>query len=356
MLLKSITCLPCVASQPDVIDIGDSRIVHLPFDEWLVLEGQSRSAPYNKLERRYNQNPPVFWEKTIDVDSSLVLDRKPENVRFLREYIERELEALVKALHWYTGIAPIHPTRSITYFDPRSKENFAAYPELDAVITSYGVPKCYGESEREYATMNENPTIFLKPTDAASLSAMFSFSLQTQDVWMNEQYDLASQSLNLTSTPGLDWLSQIILLVGAYEALFLPEGNVGQLQKDFEKRLSSMVAGQFEEVIQYSSWLKLAYQLRSDLVHGRPLTKLLKKLQLPPNEYVKVFGRIGVIALCKLIRYRYEHPEGSEGTDSLWAALDSADDPKGFIVLQDLIANTSAAPVSHQWQMEERSC
>ena len=130
MRLKAMTCLPCVAARPEVIDLTDSRIVHLPFAEWLALEGQSRSAQYDKLDRRYSQNPPVFWERTIDVDSNLVVDRKPENVSALSGLIERELEALVKALHWFTGTAPIHPLRSVIYFDSRSDENFAAFPGL----------------------------------------------------------------------------------------------------------------------------------------------------------------------------------------------------------------------------------
>jgi hypothetical protein len=51
MQLNAVTCLPCVAAQPDVIDLGDSRIVHLPFAQWLALEGQTKSARYDRLER-----------------------------------------------------------------------------------------------------------------------------------------------------------------------------------------------------------------------------------------------------------------------------------------------------------------
>lgn len=45
--------------------LADSRVVHLPFDGIVALEGQSRSADYDMLDRRYSQNPPVFWERTM---------------------------------------------------------------------------------------------------------------------------------------------------------------------------------------------------------------------------------------------------------------------------------------------------
>jgi hypothetical protein len=350
MRLKAMTCLPRVAAHPEVIDLGDSRIVRLPFAEWLALEGQSRSAPYDKLDRRYSQNPPAFWEKAIDVDSNLVVDRKPENVRALLRLIERELEALVKSLHWYTGTAPIHPLRSVIYFDSRSDENFAAFPGLEAVIAEGGVQRGYGESEKEYATQNESPIIVVGHADAAPLAAVVAFARQTQDVWMGEQYELASQSLNLCSAPGLDWHSQILLLVGAYESLFLPDRTTG-LQRGFAQRVSCMVANRFEEVSRYATWLKSAYQLRSDLIHGRPLTGFGRKMPLPFAEYVAQLSRVGVVALCRLVHYRHAHPEVQEQSDPLWAVLDSAGSrAEGFAALQALIGTASSGPIRHQWQ------
>jgi hypothetical protein len=280
MQLKTITCLPCVAAQPKVTDLGDSRIIYLPFAEWLALEGQSRSAKFDKLEGKYDLNPPVFWEKTIDVNSSLVVNSKPENIKALSDLIERELESLVKALHWYTGTAPIHPMRSVTYFDPRSEENFAAFPDLETVISEHGVQRRYGESEKEYAIRNENPTIFLRRIDAAPLAEMVAFVRQTQNVWTDEQYELASQSLSLCSAPGLDWPSCILLLVGAYEALFLPDCTTN-LQKSFARRFSVLVAEQVDEVSGLAAWIKLAYRMRSDLIHGRRL----KGIRAPAERY-----------------------------------------------------------------------
>jgi hypothetical protein len=356
MRLKAITCLPCVAAQPDVMDLGDSRIAHLPFAEWLTLEGQSRSAPYDRLSRRYGQNPPVFWEMMIDVNPHLVVNRKPENTIALSGLIERELEALIKALHWYTGTAPIHPMRSVTYFDPRSNENFAAFPELGPVISEHGVQRRYGESEKEYATQNENPTISLRRIDAAPFAGMVAFTRQTQDVWTGEQYELASQSLSLCSAPGLDWPSGILLLVGAYESVLLPDRTT-DLQKSFERRFSAMVAQNFEDLAEYAAWFKLAYQLRSDLIHGRPLKGFLDKMPAPPREYARLLSRGGVLALCKLIGYRHANPEVEVRSDPLWAVLDSADlQTERFAALQARISSASAASVSHQWQVEDAPC
>jgi hypothetical protein len=356
MLLKAITCLPCIAAQPDVMDLGDSRIMHLPFSEWLAIEGQCRSAVYDKLNRRYEQSPPVFWEKTIDVNPSLVVNRKPENVKALSDLIEQELEMLVRALHWYTGTAPIPPMRSVTYFDPRSGENFAAFPDLEGVISEHGVQRRYGESEKEYATQNEDPTISLRQTDAAPLAGMVAFTRRTQDVWIGEQYELASQSLGLCSAPGLDWPSRLLLVVGACESLLLPDRTT-DLQKGFVTRFSAMVAQNFGNVGEYTAWFKLAYQLRSDLIHGRPLKGFLEKMPAPAGEFVQVLSRCGVLALCKLIGYRHAHPEVEVRSDPLWAVLDSAVlQPERFAALQASLAKASAACVSHQWQVGDEPC
>src|SRR5262249_27742446 len=283
------------------------------------------------------QNPPVFWEKTIDVDSNLVVDRRPENIRALTGLIEREIEVLVKALHWYTGTAPIHPLRSVIYFDSRSDENFTAFPGLEAAIVEGGVERRYGESEKEYATQNEDPTIVLRQVDALPLVSMAAFARQTQDVWMSGRYDLAAQSLSLCSAPGLDWHSQILLLVGAYESLILPDCTTG-LRRGFERRFSCISANRFEEVNRYASWVTFAYRLRSDLIHGRPLVDLLKKMPSDPAQYVAGFSRIGVVALCKLINYHHAHLEVPEQSDPLWAVLDLANSSvQGFDALQALI-------------------
>ncbi|MGH8490983.1 MAG: hypothetical protein ACREXS_19485 [Gammaproteobacteria bacterium] len=330
--------------------------MHLPFAEWLALERRSHSALYDKLYSRYSKSPPLFWEKTFTADSGLVLNRTPENARLLMGLVERELETLVKALHWYTGTAPIHPMRSVTYFDPRSEENFGLYSHLDSVISELGVQRGYGESEKEYATQNENPTIFLRQIDAVPLAGMVAFARQTQDVWMGEQYELASQSLSLCSAPGLDWPSRILLLVGAYESLILPDRTT-DLQKGFERRFSCMVAEKFEDVSEYVRWLRSAYQFRSDMIHGRPLSRTLKKIQISPQAYVAIVSQMGVLALCKLIRYRHAHPEVEARSDPLWAVLDSAYlETDGFAALQALISSALAARVSHQWQMEDSPC
>jgi hypothetical protein len=353
MRLKAVTCIPSVKGESDVTNLGNSRIVHLPFEEWLALEGQSQSAPYNKLEWRYNKNPPVFWERMIDADSRLVLNREPENVRTLSSLIKLELEAVVKALHWYTGTAPINPLRSVTYFDPRSDENFAIFPDLQTTISEKGVQRRYGESEKEYATQNESPTILLRQIDDAPLAEMVSFTEQTREVWTREQYELAAQSLSLCSAPGLNWTSRILLLVGAYESLLLPDRTI-DLQKGFETRFSSMAATHFGEVNQHANRAKIAYRLRSDLVHGRSLVKSLEKMSMPPDEFVQTLGQAGVLVLCKLIAYRHMHPEVEDRTDPLWLVLDSADrNAEAFAYLQTAISHSPAVHISHQWQQEE---
>ncbi len=348
MRVRVLACLPRIITEQDVVELGSSRIVHLPFQEWIALEGQSQSAAYNKLEWKYTKRPPAFWETSIEVESALVLNRKPENVQALRESVAPELEATVRAIHWYTGTAPVHPDRSVTYFDPRSEENLGAYPDLGSTIADAGVQRSYGESEKEYATENQNPNIGLMPSDEKPLAAMLAFARHTQSTWMDERYELASQSLGLCSSPGLGWDSQIVLLVGAYEALLLPD-RPKQLQRGFERRFACMAADRLEDAVRYAGWIKPAYRLRSDLIHGRPLAETLKEVRAHPANYVGWLSLAGVMALCRLIRYRHAHPEVQEESDPLWAALDKAAEGAEEFAAMQAWMKPDTEPPQHQW-------
>jgi hypothetical protein len=351
MKITSLTCLPAVAIEQSPIDLGDSRIVHISFEQWLAFEGQSRSAQFDRLQRRYEKDAPAFWEKHLEVDDALIFPRVPEKVSALATLLEPELEAFVKALHWYTGTAPIDPTISVTYFDSTSAENFAAIPELEAINAEGGVQRRYGESEKEYAIQNEHPQIFLRPPDAEALSAMHRFAGETRDVWTQERYDLASQSLDMMSLPGLAWPSKIVLLVGAFEALCLPDLTTN-LQKTFESRVAALVADRFDEIATHAQWLRLAYGLRSDVIHGRQLDRTVQKLPVAPNDYVIGLGRAGVVAMCRLLRYRLVQPEAAPVDDPLWALLDSAaQDGAEFDCLHALMDVSPATPITHQWQV-----
>ncbi|HNQ03555.1 MAG TPA: hypothetical protein PKH69_02980 [Thiobacillaceae bacterium] len=334
------------------MDLGDSRITHLPFADWLALEGQGRSAPYDRLGRRYDRNPPLFWEKTIEVEPALVADRSPESVVRLSGLIEGDLEVLVKALHWYTGTAPVHPLRSAIYFDTRGAENFAAVPGLREDVAQRGVPRRYGESEKEYATQNEDPTIRLCAGDTDALASMLDFCRRTRRIWARGQYEMASRSLELCATPGFGWQSRTLLLVGAYESLLLPDRLTG-LQAAFQRRFSCMVASRYEDIGPYTAFFKTAYRLRSDLIHGRAPAR-------PPSDperYVAVLARAGVLALNRLICHRHAHAGTGQGPDGLWAALDAAHaDPWSFRVLQGLLGHGSLASLRYQWETEALPC
>jgi hypothetical protein len=349
MRLKSLTCLPRIGAESAQIDVGDSHIVRLPFSQWLALEG-GRGAAYDKLDSRFSSNPPLFWETTIAVDSTLVLDRKPEHIKVFGKLIEHDLEALVTAFHWYTGQAPIHPNNSVTYFDPLNEENLQAHPDLAAVVNEYGVQRRYGESGKEYATENRNPGIFIRQVDEAPFAAMFEVARQTQNVWTAELYARAAQALRLCSVPGLDWHTQIVMLVGAYESVLLADVTTN-LAKTFTTRLSRLAADTLEEAAIYAAWIHPAYRLRSTLIHGRPAGELLQKLPSHPRDYVATLSRIGVIALCKVVNYLHWHADAQHGLQLLCLALDAVDShPEQFEALQSLVGRDRSA--LHQWQIE----
>jgi hypothetical protein len=301
MQLRAVACLPRVDAPPEGIDLAGSRITRVTFEEWLTLEGQRRSAVYDKLQSKYTANPPAFWEWTLEIDSRLA-SRDPSNTAELAKLAHPDLDVLVAAIHWYTGVAPIHPRRSVIYFDTDRTED--------------GVPRVYGESEKEYATENRLPTIALRACDAGPLAAMLSFARQTIGTWSEGAYRHALESLSLSSTPGLDWSTRLLLLVGAFEGLLLSDLRKG-LQEAFGTRFALLVTDNPAERQEWTSLSRLGYKLRSDLVHARSLDTTVAELGTPPQEFVARLERAGVVALCRLL---------------------------------------GGAAVLHQWQIEPASC
>ncbi len=286
MRLRVLACQPRVATPPDGLDADLARLVHLPFHDWLALEGERTSAAYDRLERRYTAHPPSFWEWWMDVDPALITGRSPEQTRALGRAASPDLETLVAALHWYTGIAPIDPRRSVTYFD--------APPHGD------GTPRVCGESEKEYATENREPHIVLTGRDARPLAEMAAFAQRTRAVWTSGPYRHALHSLALSSTPGLGWPARVLLLVGAFEALLLSDTKQG-LQKAFAERFAALVARSDNSLPEWTTWMGLAYRLRSDLVHGRPTAATVARLPAAPDAFATQLERAGVVALCRLL-------------------------------------------------------
>jgi hypothetical protein len=281
-----LACVPRVDVPAGGIDLGPVRLIQLPFEEWLALEGQGRSAVYHKLERKYSARPPCFAESWLDVDPALLATRERAHTAALARQAAPGRETLVAALHWYTGIAPIDPRRSVTYFDAGRGED--------------GVARVYGESEKEYATENHDPIIALRDCDAGPLASMLAFAQSTMPAWTADAYQHAMQSLALSSTPGLGWPARLLLLVGAFEALLVSDRKSG-LQQAFAERFAALVAQDPGQLPGWTAWIGHAYRLRSDLVHGRPAAATLAKLAAPPEEYVARLERAGVVALCRLL-------------------------------------------------------
>ena len=323
MRVRVVACAPCLAADGLPIDLGAARLITLDFDAWMDLEGQSRSGAYDKLRRRYEVEPPVFWEGWIEADAALVAPLNGASAGALHPLVAPQIEAFVRALHWYSGTPPKLPRDSVIYFDPRGRENEAAMPGIVATIAERGAPRLYGPSDKEYVRRNDHPTIALGHADLEAFRAMHDFVLATQAVWSDEVYELAAESLTLCAMEGLDWPSQVLLIVGACEALFSPDVTT-ELQKTFERRFSALAARRSDDVADYAAWLRLGYRLRSDLIHGRSQEATLKRLPRPPDEYVAILGRMGVAALCRLIGYRHAAPPAEPASDPLWPRIDGA--------------------------------
>lgn len=285
MQLRVLACLPRVGAPPGGVDLAGSRVTHLTFEEWLELEGQRQSAVYDKLRSKYTANPPAFWEWSLEIDPALA-SRDKANTAALARLAQHDLDVLVAAMHWYTGFAPIHPRRSVVYFDTDRAEE--------------GVPRVYGESDKEYATENRQPAIVLRACDAGPLAAMLAFARETAARWRDGSYQHSVQSLALSSTPGLGWPTRLLLLVGAFEALLLSDLRK-DLQQAFGERFAALVA---DDPVERQAWIaesRLGYKLRSDLVHARSLDATVAELRTPPEEFVARLERAGVVALCCLL-------------------------------------------------------
>jgi hypothetical protein len=282
------------------------------------------------------------------VAAQLLIEPDGERIKALMQSIADDLFRQTLALHWFTGTAPISPSRSVTYFDPRSEENLARFPELVDRIEHDGVPRRYGESEKEYATLNASPSIVLRAGDDAPLRTMLSFVERTESVWRREEYELALASLASGSAPGLGWPMRLVLLVGACESLMLPDRRSG-LQRTFTNRLACMLAREHTDVEPWSRWFQLAYELRSDVVHGRPLESV-ESLSQPPDAYVAEMSRAVVVGLCRLISYRFSNPVKDVESDRLWHFLDGASaTASAFELLQEALGTTRNGADAHQF-------
>jgi hypothetical protein len=335
--VKSYTCLPRVAIEADG-DLGAVQLVSLAFEQWAALEGQSTSAAYDKLHSKYRRNPPVFCRKDLQVPARVVVEPSEEHSKELKTILAGEIARINLALHWYSGVAPVDPRHSVTYFDPRSDENERRFAGLAAHIADEGVPRIYGESEKEYATENPAPTVMIRAADVAPLAAMLAFVERTEPVWAARDFAIALESLASLAVEGMGWPVRIVLLVGACEGLLIPDRRSG-LERAFTTRLASLPARDHADVDRWMTWLQPAYAVRSDVVHGRELAAIGDGGS--PEQYVLALQRAVIVAACRLVAYRAERGEGDAASDPLWALLDDA--PSSPTAFDKLVAHLGDA-------------
>ena len=334
--IQAITCLPSLAIAEGEIACAGIRIAPIDFDDWLAFEGQSESGAYDKVRGKYSRNPPFFLHQTIDVDPALVEERGPEQTRALFDAASPEIEAFAKALHFYLGVAPIDPLRSVTYFDVIG----AAGANANGVAQN-GVPRTYGESDKEYVVHNENPKIRLEVSETPALDQVLAFARRSKPIWSTPQHDLAWRSLSLSSVPGLHWPTRVLMIVGALEALILSELREG-LKAAFERRVSVLAADDAGST-EVRKWLGPAYRLRSDVVHGRSLRSTLAQLPEEPESYLKTLGQIAVTAICRLVGVHLAR--GGSASDEVGPFLDAALPQTIGTMLQ-----TAGVSVPHRWE------
>ncbi|MEO6528995.1 MAG: hypothetical protein ABIP93_20420 [Gemmatimonadaceae bacterium] len=214
------------------------------------------------------------------------------------------------------------------------------------------MPRRYGESEKEYATQNEAPSIVLRAGEGGVLRAMLAFVERTKAVWQGEGFALALESLSASGAIGVGWPMRLVLLVGACEALLLPDRRSG-LQHAFVNRLACMIARDHAQVEEWAAWLRPAYDLRSDVVHGRPLDSI-DDLTVLPEQYARDVGRVVIHALCRLVSHRMEHPAADSNADPLWRLLDRAPaTASAFDELQTRLRSEHDVP-AHQFTLVPR--
>jgi hypothetical protein len=316
------------------------RIAALDFDEWLALEGQTNSGAYDRLRSKYRREPPYFLHQRLEVDPALVSQRGRDETLALLEAARPEIEAFAKALHLYLGTAPIDPLRSVTYFDART--NGEGDPALAELVAEQVAARIYGESDKEYVVQNHDPQILLSAAEGPALERVLALVRRARPVWSDARFQMAWESLALSSAPGLGWPSRVLMTVGALEALVMPELKEG-LQKAFERRVALLTARDNAAVEQLSSNLRPAYRIRSDIVHGRPLDGTLARLPLEPATYLNWLNRVCATAICRLVGLQLARE--AEPANAFGAFLETTD-PAAI----DELLSQANAHVTHRWQ------
>lgn len=305
--VRVLACLPMLQMEGQELTLPSARMVQLPFEEWLLLEGKSRSDVYDRLARRYRNHPPLFLEHWLAVDTDWLQEHSPLLPLQLKELFEPILEITVMALHWYSEHPVIHPLRSVIYFDSRSALMQLGCSEQQALIRSVGVPRTYGESGKFYAVSNETPQVLLTSADQAGLAEMLEFVRASKTIWSQECWMPSLESIALCGTPGLAVESKVLLLVGALEALIIPDVH-HNMRQSFRSRMTDLLADHAEDREAIDHCMAMAYQLRSDLVHGNQ-PKAWRKLTESKSVFLDRLHRLAIQAVLRLLQQQLQQQQ-----------------------------------------------
>lgn len=299
MEVRIVSTLPKVSIEGDKIPLNNARLIKISFDEILEFENKQKSGVYNKLRFKYENSPPVFFEKWITVPDNIFATDNRAILLGLNHYSKPYIDACILALHFFTNRALLHSAISTRYYDYRSEKNFNNNPSLKNTFETIGAYRCVGESGREFSLQNGDFDVFIDNQSYPGIKEWYTFMESKTKQLSSEAIQHLIEPMQSLALPGINADTQQILLTGALESLLVPDVKTG-INKHFTARFKNLCS-QFQN--HEDAIVRNTYKLRSSIIHGKQKDKekILKKIGMSYGEYLDKLHTYSILSICKFL-------------------------------------------------------
>jgi hypothetical protein len=254
-MFRLIGHVPLVTLPPgsDTYQLPPGRLRAVPFEEWSSFDD---SFPYR--QRHYERTSPTFFE--LDVKPTEGSEEAVERFTSHQDEGTRDLNRCHMALLLVTAARLPAPDISVVYLVIDGGDLPIEMPE-DVLSVHYAR---VGPGQRELIVHGDQHTRIALDGDSVRISAQASQLLAA--VGLSVEPVLAA--LVRTTRPGFSALNEAIHLVAGLEAVLVARGE--PLAATFARRYAILAADDDPEPLHEQA--RKLYALRSDLLHGRPLS------------------------------------------------------------------------------------
>jgi hypothetical protein len=293
-VVQAYAHLPYVAVEGERVPIAGGELVRLDFDAWTSLDSSFRFA-----DRAYERSRPTFFHVDFDYGD------EPGSLEDAIGAMSSLTRRLYTALVLVTAERLPSPAFSVAY-------------HRDAETGAYATT--IGPFEREVLLYAADQRLELDEDELGRVASAAAFLAEHDDLVELPEVAAALATLERTARPEVTPLSGLVLEVGAFEALLLPEART-HLTATFARRVSALLTADGDDLRLLHKRARGWYRARSEAVHGGGLERVAESAGQEPDVFLFEVRRGLVASLGAALGRLAEHPEG--GLERLRAALDA---------------------------------